>query len=71
MIVISIYYMSASGSEVTASRVFLMKKGDLNVHKDKIYRKKLEVGRRSKRRVRWWVWSEIRKLDILEEKSVG
>lgn len=44
MVVISVSYMSASGSEVTAFRVFLIKRGDLKVHKGKIQRKALEVG---------------------------
>lgn len=46
MSVISISYMSASESEVTASRLFLMKRGDLKLHKGKIWKKALEGGRR-------------------------
>lgn len=44
MVVISVSYMSASGSEVIASRIFL--RGDLEVHKGKIQRKALELGGR-------------------------
>ena len=49
MAVSSISYMLASGSQVRASRVFLMKKGGLKVPKDKIKKKVLEGERRGHR----------------------